>query len=149
MSAANAAPDSRAAPARPDNKNALIMESSQQPAPRVARLCSDAAELATAWVGCPAVWTAPLPLLALAVLPPHPLHTADHTNRVNGGFTRIRHPGTVEDEEIFKAMTARRTIRAIVPGAGIAVRRTASLRAPMARPDAALILGGLLLLISP
>jgi hypothetical protein len=46
-------------------------------------------------------------------------------------------------------MPTRRSICAIAPGAAIAVRRTASLRAPMARPDAALILGGLLLLICP
>ncbi len=50
---------------------------------------------------------------------------------------------------IVLAMSTRRTICAIAPGAAIAVRRTASLCAPMARPDAALILGGLLLLICP
>jgi hypothetical protein len=42
-----------------------------------------------------------------------------------------------EDEGFSRQMTTRRTIRAIVPGA------------ISARPDAALILGGLLLLICP
>jgi hypothetical protein len=46
-------------------------------------------------------------------------------------------------------MPTRRTIRAIAPGAAMVVRRTATLGAPMARPDTALILGGLLLLICP
>ena len=45
-------------------------------------------------------------------------------------------------------MTPRRTIRAIVPGAARRPKDGVALRA-YARPDAALILGGLLLLISP
>jgi hypothetical protein len=46
-------------------------------------------------------------------------------------------------------MPTRRTIRAIAPGAGMAARRTASRRSPVAIPAAALILGGLLLLTRP
>jgi hypothetical protein len=75
--------------------------------------------------------------VALATAALHPLHKADWPPRVDAGLTRFRHPGTVENEGFARQMTARRTIRAIVPGA------------VQARPDAALILGGLLLLISP
>jgi hypothetical protein len=56
--------------------------------------------------------------------------------RVNGRFTRIRHPDGTRRRG-FLGMPTRRFIRAIAPGA------------TAARPDAALILGGLLLLISP
>ena len=46
-------------------------------------------------------------------------------------------------------MTPRHTIRAIVPGASHSRQKDGVASRAYARPDAALILGGLLLLISP